>query len=135
MGNWAFSATLLFGLPTGKSVGGFDGSYQTGDGEFNHQFNFGKSYSLGRQPFYLKTYLGFNNRSGGFSDELQSFAESGTQLKNKKLLVLTRLHCIKPLYNGTLDASNADEAIFANNIQSFSLGGELAYNLGQHWGI
>lgn len=63
------------------------------------------------------------------------FAESGTQLKNKKLLVLTRLHWIKPLYNGTLDASNADGAIFANNIQSFSLGGELAYNLGQHWGI
>ena len=80
MGNWAFSATLLFGLPTGKSVGGFDGSYQTGDGEFNQQlqFNFGKSYSLGKQPFYLKTYLGFNNRSGGFSDELHNFAESGT---------------------------------------------------------
>ena len=137
LGNWAFSATLLFGLPTGKYVGGFDGSYQTGDGEFNQQlqFNFGKSYSLGKQPFYLKTYLGFNNRSGGFSDELHIFAESGTQLKNKKLLVLTRLHWIKPLYNGTLDASNADGAIFANNIQSFSLGGELAYNLGQHWGI
>lgn len=48
LGNWAFSATLLFGLPTGKSVGGFDGSYQTGDGEFNQQlqFNFGKSIAL-----------------------------------------------------------------------------------------
>ena len=121
----AFSGTLLLGIPSGKEVAGFDGSYQTGDGEFNQQvqLNFGKSY------------LGYNNRSGGFSDELHSFAETGTQLWNSKLLVLSRLHWIRPLYNGTLDASNANGAIFANNIESFTLGGEVAINLGAHWGV
>jgi hypothetical protein len=90
---------------------------------------------LGKQAFYLKSYLGFNNRSGGFSDELHSFGETGTQLWNSKLLVLGRLHWIKPLYNGTLDASNANGAIFANNIESFTLGGEFAINLGTNWGV
>jgi len=134
LGNWAFSGTLLLGIPSGKEVAGFDGSYQTGDGEFNQQvqLNFGKSYSLGKQAFYLKSYLGYNNRSGGFSDELHSFAETETQLWNSKLLVLSRLHWIRPLYNGTLDASNASGAIFANNIESFTLGGEVAINLGAH---
>lgn len=137
LGNWAFSGTLLLGIPSGKAVAGVDGSYQTGDGEFNQQlqFNFGRSYRIAKQDFYLKTYVGYNNRSGGFSDELHSFAETGTQLWNKKLLILSRLHWIKPMYNGTLDASNSNGAIFANNIESFALGGEVALNLGKHWGI
>ena len=33
--NWSASVRFLFGLPTGESNGGSDGSYQTGDGEFN----------------------------------------------------------------------------------------------------
>ena len=66
---------------------------------------------------------------------MHSFAETGTQLWNSKLLVLSRLHWIRPLYNGTLDASNANGAIFANNIESFTLGGEVAINLGAHWGV
>ena len=39
--NWNFSATLYLGIPTGESEAGIDGSYQTGDGEFNQliQFN------------------------------------------------------------------------------------------------
>ena len=48
LGNWAFSGTLLLGIPSGKEVAGFDGSYQTGDGEFNQQvqLNFGKSFEF-----------------------------------------------------------------------------------------
>lgn len=137
LNNWNFSATVTFGIPSGKSVAGVDGSYQTGDGEFNQliQVNTGKSYTLGNHAFYFKSYSGYNNRSQGFSDEFHSFGETGTQLFNSKLLILTRLHWIKPLYNGTLDASNANGAIFANNIESFALGGELAWNIGKQWGV
>tara|TARA_Y100000389_G_scaffold71528_1_gene68225 strand:- start:807 stop:947 length:141 start_codon:yes stop_codon:yes gene_type:complete len=46
-------------------------------------------------------------------------------------LILKRLQWIKPIYNGTLDASNANGAIFANNIESFAFGGELAWNIGK----
>jgi hypothetical protein len=135
--NWNFSTTLVLGIPSGKEVGGFDGSYQTGDGEFNQQLqvNIGKSYSLGNQSFYLKTYLGYNNRTKGFSDELHSFVETGTQFWKNKLLLISRIHWIKPLYNGFLDASTANGTLFANNIESFSMGGEAAFTFGSNWGI
>ncbi len=134
---WAFSSTLTLGIPTGKAKAGLDGSYQTGDGEFNQllQLNLGSGYHLAKQPFYLKSYIGYNNRTKGFSDELHSYFETGTQVWHKKLLLLTRLHWIKPLYNGTLDASNANGAIFANNIESFILGSEMALNIGEKWGL
>jgi len=135
--NWHFSGTLTLGIPSGADAAGIDGSYQTGDGEFNQllQGNVGKSFSLGGQGFYFKSYLGYNNRTEGFSDELHSYAETGTQFLKSKLLLLTRMHWIKPLYNGTLDASNANGAIFANNIESLVLGGEIAVLLSSKWGI
>jgi hypothetical protein len=39
------------------------------------------------------------------------------------------------LYNGTLDASNSNGSIFANNVESVILGGEMAFNLGEKWGV
>lgn len=136
-GKWVFSTTLTLGIPSGRARAGLDGSYQTGDGEFNQliQANIGSGYRLGEQTFYLKSYIGYNNRSQNFSDELHSYFETGSQFWEQKLLVLTRLHWIKPLYNRSLDASNANGAIFANNIESFILGGEMALNIGSKWGI
>lgn len=57
--NWVFSTTLTFGIPSGKSQAGSDGSYQTGDGEFNQllQFNLGSGFEIGKQNFYLKSYF------------------------------------------------------------------------------
>jgi hypothetical protein len=134
---WAFSGTLTIGIPSGRASGGSDGSYQTGDGEFNQllQLNLGKSYTIGSQDFYFKTYLGFNNRTQGFSDEAHLYTETGTQLFQSKILILSRLHWIRPLYNGTLNASNANGAIFANNIESFVVGGEVAWFIQSNWGL
>lgn len=136
-GKWVFSTTLTLGIPSGRSSTGFDGSYQTGDGEFNQliQTNIGSGYRVGKKTFYIKSYFGYNNRTQNFSDELHSYFETGSQFWNQKLLVLTRLHWIKPLYNGSLDASNANGAIFANNIESFIAGGEMALNIGPKWGF
>ena len=136
-GKWVFSTTLTFGIPTGKSEAGSDGSYQTGDGEFNQllQFNLGSGFGIGKQNFYLKSYLGLNNRTQGFSDEVHSYFETGTQLLKNKLLLLSRVHWIKPLYNGTLSAESSDGSIFANNVESMILGGEMAFQIGKKWGV
>ena len=136
-GKWILSSTLTFGIPSGNAAAGSDGSYQTGDGEFNQlvQFNVGSGYDLGKQNLYIKSYLGLNNRTQGFSDEIHSYFETGTQLLKNNLLVLSRLHWIKSLYNGTLDASNANGTIFANNIESFTIGFESALNFGKNWGL
>lgn len=136
-GKWVFSTTLTLGVPTGKVQAGSDGSYQTGDGEFNQlvQLNVGSGFGIGKQNFYLKSYFGMNNRTQGFSDEIHSYVETGTQLLKSKLLLLSRFHWIKPLYNGTLDASSSNGNIFANNVESVILGGEMALNIGEKWGI
>ena len=88
----AFSATLTLGIPSGDSKGGSDGSYQTGDGEFNQElrFNAGTSFSLIKHSFYAKIYLGFNNRTENFSNEIKTGIEVGTGLFGRKLHVLVR---------------------------------------------
>ena len=81
-GKWAASAKLLLGLPTGDSNGGSDGSFQTGDGEFNQYLStsLGYSTSLKGLPFYAKSHIGYNNRSKGFSDEFRGGLEAGINL-------------------------------------------------------
>lgn len=126
---WAFSASFRFGLPTGEQRGGSDGSYQTGDGEFNQllRLHVGKSYLVGKQRFYAKGNIGVNQRSKGFSDELRAGLETGTQLFNDRILALLRINTIQSFQNGSLDASNSNGSIFANNVEVINLGGEIIY--------
>ena len=136
---WAYSISLSLGLPSGKVRGGSDGSYQTGDGEFNQQlrFHLGRSYQLGEQRFYAKTSVGINQRSKGFSDEFRASIETGTKIFKDKLLTLIRANTIQSFYNGSLDASNSNGSIFANNVEVVNLGGELILRLNSKlsWGL
>ena len=136
---WVYSISLSLGLPTGKNRGGSDGSYQTGDGEFNQllRFHTGKSYQLGAQHFYAKASVGVNQRSNGFSDEFHANIETGTKVFKDNLLLLLRSNTIQSFHNGTLDASNSNGSIFANNVEVVNLGGELIYQLSPKlsWGL
>ncbi|OSY88280.1 hypothetical protein WH52_05770 [Tenacibaculum holothuriorum] len=136
-GKWAMDAKLLLGLPTGNNKGGSDGSYQTGDGEFN-QFlstSLGYSTNFGDLPFYAKSYVGFNNRTKGFSDEFRGGVEAGINLFNNKLWIISRLNILKSFKNGTLNAANANGSIFANNIEFTSFGFEAAYYITNKLGV
>ncbi|MGJ8548515.1 hypothetical protein [Winogradskyella wichelsiae] len=135
--SWALSASLKFGLPTGKSEGGSDGSFQTGDGEFNQlmQLNLGKSFKIYNQSFYSKVYFGFNNRTNNFSDQLTTGLELGTQLIQNKFWLIGRLNTIQSLHNGSLNAQNSQGSIFANNIEYVGLGAEVAYYINKKLGI
>ncbi|CAM1372730.1 hypothetical protein [Tenacibaculum xiamenense] len=128
-GNWALDAKLILGLPTGSSAGGSDGSYQTGDGEFNQYLSTSVGYStrLFKRPSYLKSYLGYNNRSEGFSDELRAGFEVGVNIIEKKLWLSSRINILQSLQNGTLNAANSNGSIFANNVEFSSYGFEAAY--------
>lgn len=136
---WAHSISLSLGLPSGKNRGGSDGSYQTGDGEFNQllRFHTGKSYQLGAQQFYAKASVGINQRSNGFSDEFHANIETGTKVFKEKFLLLLRSSTIQSFHNGSLDASNSNGSIFANNVEVVNLGGELIYQLSPKlsWGL
>lgn len=137
--SWAHSISLSLGLPTGKVRGGSDDSYQTGDGEFNQQlrYHLGKSYPLGKRRFYAKASVGINQRSKGFSDEFRASIETGTKLFKDKLLTLIRANTIQSFYNGSLDATNSNGSIFANNVEVVNIGGEFIFRLNSKfsWGL
>jgi len=136
-GKYAISGTLKLGLPTGNDSGGESGSLQTGDGEFNQllQVNVGVPFKLGEIPFYSKAYLGFNNKTRNFSDELRVGLELGLNLFNKKVWLLGRTAIVNSLYNGSLSAQNSQGSIFANNVEYTSLGGEVVYYFTKKWGV
>jgi len=133
----ALSTTLKLGLPFGDSSGGSDGSFQTGDGEFNQnlQVDLGIPFKLSNVPAYAKAYLGYNNRSKGFSDETHYGAEVGLNFLKNKLWITGRLNAIKSTNNGNLNAQNSNGSIFANNIEYTSLGIEGAFYLTKKLGI
>ncbi|MFC4722953.1 hypothetical protein ACFO5O_11510 [Geojedonia litorea] len=133
----AFSGSLIFGLPTGNNARGSDGSYQTGDGEFNQfiKLNVGLPFSLGNAPMYSKVYVGFNNRTKDFSDEFRTGLEVGINLLNQKLWLISKTDVLKSLQNGSVNAQNNQGNIFANNIEFVSLGGEAAYYITEKWGV
>ena len=126
---YAFSTTLTLGIPSGNSKGGSDGSHQTGDGEFNQiiRFNAGASFFLFKHSFYAKSYLGFNNKTENFSDEVRAGIETGTSFFGSKLFLLLRSNMVNSLRNGSLNASNSSGSIFANNVEFISIGGEVAW--------
>ena len=132
----ALSATLWLGLPTGNDSGGSDGSYQTGDGEFNQMLRFalGSPFKIANNPSYAKVYLGYNNRTRNFSDELRAGAELGTQLFNR-LWIAGKLDIVQSMHNGSLSAQNSQGSIFANNVEFTGLGVEVAYYLTKKLGI
>lgn len=134
---FAFSTTLVLGIPSGDSSGGSDGSYQTGDGEFNQllRFNAGTSLSLFKHSFYAKTYIGFNNKTKNFSEEFRAGIEVGTGLFGSKLLLLMRSNIVKSLRNGSLNASNTTGSIFANNVEFISIRGEFAWKFTKKTGL
>ncbi|WP_378185579.1 hypothetical protein ACE939_10740 [Aquimarina sp. W85] len=127
--NIAISTTLKLGIPIGEDAGGSDKSFQTGDGEFNQllQADLGIPFTIKNIPLYAKTFIGFNNRTEDFSDELHAGAEIGCSFLKQKIWLIGRFNTVQSLQNGSKSAQNSQGSIFANNIEYTSVGGEIAY--------
>lgn len=106
------SASFLLDFPSGKNTGGQLEILQTGDGEFNQQFQIDASHSFYPAPFYATLSAGFNNRntstfkySSGtpqeveFSDELYWGGEIGWTPGKHWVVALKWLH-LNSLQNG-----------------------------------
>ena len=70
----------------------------------------------------------FNNSNKGFSDELIIGGELGVQLFKNKLILLSRIRWIHPLYNGSLDPASSNGSVFANKIEILVLRNEVVWN-------
>ena len=99
---------------------------QSGDGEFNQMVRVHVGYSLYPKPGYLAGYIGLNNRTNDFSDELHFGLEGGMAL-NKSLYAALKLNVVESLQNG--DAAASQTGVFSNNIEYTGIGPEVTYLL------
>lgn len=125
------SASILLGLPLGETSGGASGILQTGDGEFNQQLRVDVSHSFYPRPFYASAYVGVNNRTRGFSDEVRWGAEFG--YTSPKIIALAKLNVVESLFNGS-DAV-ASNGVFSNNTEYVSPTLEVAYLFNESFGL
>lgn len=134
---WVLSAMLTLGIPTGISDGGYNGTLQTGDGEFNQmlQFDLSGGFSLGNASSWVSFYTALNNRTNGFSDEFRYGAEWGGQWINRKLLTVVRLYGVESFQNGSSTEAANSTSLFANNAEHFTASVELGYQWNDHWGV
>lgn len=133
----AVAATMTFGIPLGETAGGVRQNLQLGDGEFNQMLTIdaGSGFQAGNIPMYANAFVGYNNRTKGFSDEVRFGAEIGANIANKKLWIIGRLNAVESTKNGDDRAPVNSTSIFANNTEFLSIGTELAYNIGTNWGV
>lgn len=136
-GSLVVSATLTLGIPLGEDRGGSAGILQTGDGEFNQLFQLdaGTGLTIGKVNTYFNVYAGYNNRTGGFSDEFRFGVEGGVNLFQDRLTAIFRLYGIESLKNGNLNELITSTTIFANNSEHLTVAPELAYRIQDNWGV
>jgi len=133
----AVSASVLFGLPLGNDLGGKDLNLQIGDGEFNQliQIDVGQGFQVGSVSAYANAYVGFNNRTGGFSDEIRYGFEAGFAALHSKLWLIGRFNRLDSRENGTLGNTSTGTSIFSNNAEYSSVGIEMSYKLTDSYGV
>jgi len=95
----------------------------------------GIGYKLFGKNAYANAYVGYNNRSQGYSDEYRFGIESGINLFGDKLLALVRLFGTKSANNGDSTVGENSTSIFANNAEFVSISPELNYTIGKQWGV
>lgn len=128
--NLVVSASLILGLPLGKTDGGDTKLLQSGDGEFNQMIRLEAGYSF-KFPMYANIGIAFNNRTEDFSEEFRYDIEVGYTFKEKLLLSL-KASSVNSFMNG--NPSGSQTGIFSNNIEFFTFGPELAYFFNKKWG-
>lgn len=136
----SLAGSITLGLPLGDPGDPEDvPSLATGDGEFNQILRFDAGFSLlNSQSFslYGNSYVGFNNRTDGFSDEFRFGAEIGAGLFDNSLWVTQKLDLIRSFENGDeVGQGSAGGSIFANNTEVVNLTSEIAYSFTKKLGI
>jgi len=132
---FVLSASLLLGIPLGKSDGGNRGTLETGDGEFNQlvSFDLSTSKTFGKVNSFYTLNVGFNNRTQGFSDELRFGLEVGA-IFNKRFIGIYRIQIKESLKNSTFVESNG-ATIFASDSEFVSYTYEIGYEFKEKFGI
>ena len=125
------SASLLLGIPLGDAT--HPGGLWTGDGEFNQQLGLEMGHSFYPVPAFASALVGFNNRTGGFSDEIVFAVKSGYSLTSR-LSAGLRIRGVEPLRNGKEDVGGQG-GFGGNDVRYLQYGVEAAYLFGNRAGV
>jgi len=123
-GRIPIALTLTLGIPTGETGAGSLNALQTGDGEFNQmlQLDAGGGFNLGKLSAYLSGFVGVNNRTNGYSEELRLGLELGVGIFNQRLWLSGRLNIVESFKNGDTAETVTSTSLFANNSEFTTLG-------------
>ncbi len=136
----ALAVSVILGLPFGDEGSPEDvPALATGDGEFNQiiKLDLGIGlYNSSTIDVYANTYVGFNNRTEGFSEEFRGGLELGAGVLDKKLWLVGKVDVIESFENGDeIDNAGGGGTIFANNTEVVNVVSELAYYFTKKIGV
>lgn len=133
----ALSSMLKLGIPLGDTSGGHESAVlQNGDGEFNQhlQFDLGIPFKIATIGGYAKTFVAYNQRTKGFSDEIYYGGEIGFNFF-QKLWLIGKLNILKSTKNGDDILDSGNGSLFANNIEYTNIGFGAAYYIRKKIGL
>lgn len=126
----ALSVRAHLGIASGSTGTGQTGLLQTGDGEWNQMIQVNAGTSFGK--FYSSIFLGINNRTEQFSEELKAGAEIG--YAHQKSFIAVKWFMNQSFFNGN-EFAGAEGSVFSNNIEYNVLATEAGYNVTPSLGI
>lgn len=129
------SASLTLGIPFGMRSRGNEGSLQTGDGEFNQMLKLeaGSTARTGKFYPYFIMFLGVNNRTKNFSDELHFGTETGVTMGFVTLIM--RFYGVKSFFNGSANESLFRQVPGVNNTEFLNIAPEVNLNFSEKAGM
>jgi hypothetical protein len=125
------AVSVILGVPSGNYNAGTTGTLHLGDGEFNQlgMVDFSGSFGKG---FFGTAFVGFNNRTNGFSDEIHAGGELGWQ-KNKFTTIL-KVYARNSLFNEVRKDSPIP-GIYSDNLEYIAISPYFMYKLTDKWGV
>ncbi len=129
--------SFSMGIPSSRTEDISGVLLQTGDGEFNQilRADIGKSFSIKGRQAYIASYLGFNHRTEGYSDEVLAGLEFGMAFLKNNLWIIYKSNIVESLKNGEKMPGNFATSFYSNNQEYFSYDLEASYFVDKHWGI
>jgi protein XagA len=121
---------VALGLPFGKKgTIGSETDLHTGDGEFNQLIGIQARQAF--SAFHILGYVGYNNRTKEFSNDIRYGFEAG--YRHEKFRVSVKFTAIESLFNDTAPVTL--NGIFSNHKEMFAPGTELVYHVTKAIGI
>ena len=95
----------------------------------------GRGFKIGKKNFYSAWYLGFNNRTKDYSEEIRYGLEFGTSFFKNKSWLIGRVRGVESLKNGATAETVTSNSIFANNTEYTSVSIEFNQYFLKEWGL